>query len=1028
MVLKVLNEDFAKPDASGEKARFLIPQNFYGREHEISQLMDGFHRASQGRREMMLVAGYSGIGKSSLVKEVHKPIVQKKGYFISGKFDQYQHTPYGPIMRAFSKLVDYLVKEEEDQLKTWRERIRNALGDEAQVLVEAIPNLELIIGAQPPVLELTGMEALTRFRKLVLRFLDTVSTAEHPLTLFLDDLQWVDPASLGLLKTIMMDRSGSRHLLVLGAYRDNEVSASHPLMLTLDELAEKELQDTQISTITIGPLSLMDTQSLVADTLLSDVDHVVSLAAQIQKNSGGNPFFIKRLLSNLYETDQLAFSTAEQRWIWNEDVDAIAICDNVAVLLAQKLETLPENTRNLLGLASCLGNHFDLETLSIISSSPKNEIAAGLWVAVTEELIIPQDIACSYYRLVPNDSSIEGIGQGRYTFSHDRIQEAAYLLLSPEERKKTHLNAGQLLLENAGDDPTGEALLDIVNHLNLSVDLISSRNEIEWLAALNLSAGMNAKKSMAYNAARDYFKQGIELMGRDGWYTHPNTMFQLYREGIEAEFLCGDTPKANAMFDVAVELVLDRQSKGQLYELMIRISQNDYAYDRGIELGLIALRLFDIVIPNDQEMYDAACGEILSEISEHTESEEALRELANGSEMTDNDIIVCCGILHEMWVCLFMSENPRVLFPAIKLIQLSISYGQSAVTAVGYIFFALIQTMQKNYDAAYTFGKLAMELKERFTDPLLSPKVLNTYCNFVNHYKDHVGNNIPLYEESHRFCQQSGEIWWGAWAASFIRNARLIKGDSLDQVKATGEKYADYIHEAEFAPLIHIMHAQMSKITNLLGETGTRTSFDTPDYNEKETEDILAAMPFNMGLFWHNVTKTLVYYLYGEKKLAMEAALLAEQFKAHDPGLMQFPDHFFFSTLVFTDNWENFTDEEKSHYGELIDRNVDQMNTWRQHCMENYRHRYLLIYAERERIKDKKQAARLHYELAIDAARENGYIHHEAMANECAARFHQRNGNDQDAKRFLKEARLLYLQWGAKRKIEVFDEEYPDLD
>lgn len=1015
-------------DDDGAKGQFRIPQKYYGRRKEIDLLMEGFYRASRGNVELMLVAGYSGIGKSSLVKEIYKPIVQEKGYYLSGKFDQYQHDkPHAPIIQACSMLISYLLQESDEQQARWRKRLKEALRDEAQVLIDVLPELEELIGPQPDPLELTGVEALARFHKLFVKLLKTFGSAGHPLTLFLDDLQWVDPASLGLLKAIMSHRSQSRHLLVIGAYRDNEVSASHPLMHALDEMEENTPPETRITTITISPLSLMDTQTLLADTLNCSVESVVPLAAVIQQKTAGNPFFIKQLLTNLHETGKVQYSPEHKRWTWSEDIATIAVCDNVGDILSQKIATLPKQTRNLLGLASCLGTQFDLNTLAIISRRPKTEIADGLWKAVTEELIAPQDLACSFFRLSTSDEEIDGLGQGRYAFSHDRIQEAAYRLLSTSERTQAHLEAGRLLLDNAQGEPSDDGLFDIVNHLNFSVALLEDTDEIERLAFLNLRAGLSAKKSTAYSAARDYFSKGIELLDEKHWSSHPEIMFQLYRNGIETEFLCGNTQRADVMFDHAVGCIRNKRHKGQLYELMVRICQNDYAYDRGIELGKLGLQLFDIVIPEEPDAYTAVCKAIQLEISEHIGSGETIRQLADGPSMTDEDAIVCCGILHELWVCLFMSENPQMVFPAIKLIQLSIAYGQSAVTAVGYIFYALIQTMQRNYDDAYTLGKLAMTLKDKHLDPLHAPKVLNTFCNFVNHYKHHVGSNIPLYEQSYRFCLQSGEIWWGAWAASFIRNARLIKGDPLNQVKKVGEQYADYIREAEFAPLVHIMNAQMAKITNLMGETGTRTSIDTPNFNEKETIDILAAMPFNVGLFWHNVSKTLLYYLYGEQELALEAALSAEALKEHDPGLMQFPDHFFFSTLVLVDTWDSFTGKEKVEYGKLIERNITMMETWQRHCPDNFLHRYLLMRAEWERITGKGHSASNHYTEAIDAARRNGFIHHEAIANELTGRFLKDRDKGKEARPYLLEARLLFLQWNAKRKVTIFDETHPGL-
>ncbi|WP_375748856.1 diguanylate cyclase domain-containing protein [Vibrio sp. HN007] len=1008
------------------KGQFRISQKLYGREQEVQTLMSAFSRVSDGAAESLMVAGYSGVGKTSLVREIHRPVLEKRGYFISGKFEQFQHEiPYQPIIQAFQKLVQFLLAESDDKLLIWREALQAALNDEGQVLLDVIPELAHIIGSQPAVLELSGVEAQNRFNAVFKRFLGVFCTVEHPLVLFLDDLQWADPASLGLLKNLMANNQSS-YLLLIGAYRDNEVTPSHPLMLTLDEV--RQTSGSPLSTLTLTPLDANDSKALIKETLSATGDNIDELAQLLQHKTDGNPFFLTRLLSTLFDKKLLYYSPEKEMWCWdNECLEALSISENVAELLVQKIHTLPEKTLELLVIASCLGNRFELGMLTAISQRPAAEIADWLWEAVIEELIIPEDEACNIARWVSSTQEQMDLSSVSYRFYHDRVQEAAYSRLDEQRRVQVHLKAGRLLLNTSSEAEQKERIFELVNHLNTAVELISDPAECARLAVLNLEAGLRAKKSAAYDAALEYFTQGMDLLKETGWGEHYDAMFRLSKERIESEFLCGRLEEAEKVFSSAIGQTRSRRETGELYELMVRISHISYDYARGIELGMKGMQLFDILVPHEPEAYGKMTAELLEEINLQLPTRDAVLGLEHNPEMQDEDMITLCGILHETWVCLFMSANERVLLPALLMIKLSVEYGQSAVTAVGHIFYAIVLSSGQDYDRAYDFGRLAMGLKEKYFNPLLAPKVHNTFCNFVNHYKNHIRTNIPVYEESYRYCVQSGEIWWGAWAASFIRTAQFVKGDPLPRVLNTADTYADYIRAAEFEPLVQVMDAQVAKITHLMDQTGTQTSLDTADFSEESCISTMEAMPFGLGLFWHYLFKSLMYLIYRDSKAALEASLKAEENKHFISGLMMYPDHYFVNTLVLTANWDSFSQDEQQAYLAMMQRNLKQMKTWMEHCPDNFRHRYLLMRAEMARVSGEHEVAMEHYELAIEACRESEYLHHEALANELAGHYYLNKGYKRAAKGYLVEARHCYLHWGAKRKVRYFDQELPEL-
>ncbi|MCG8619618.1 MAG: diguanylate cyclase [Desulfobacterales bacterium] len=1014
-------------------SRFVIPQKLYGRTKALSIIGEAFSRVCTGGMEMVLISGYSGVGKSSLAREMYKPVIEANGFYITGKFDQFHNDiPYHPILEAFKTLVHQLLTEPADKLALWKKNLTDALGDEAGVMTDVIPSLSLIIGETSPVVSLSGIEAQKRFNTVFKRFIQIFCSRHRPLVVFLDDLQWADPASLKLLHTLMTRKSG-QHLLILGAYRDNEVSDTHPLMLALDGISQSTDDTAPVIPVTLSTLALADTKTLVRDTLSCDLDTAAPLAELIHEKTGGNPFFIVQLFTSLYHKGLLNFDGNTQTWTWDtKGISEVGISENVAELLAARINHLPTQTRSLLLRAACLGNTFDLATLSIITRESPARVSEALWTAVQEELLIPQSRECRVFRWSGTGGNPEKAG---YKFYHDKVQEAAYSELSKEERADIHLNAGRLLLEKTDTSDLSNRLFDIANHLNFSSGLMTDQREIDRLAELNLEAGRRAKQSTAFDAALEYFTRGMKLLGSDGWERKYTLCFHLTRERIECEFLCGSLETAHRLFNRAVKHTKHRRDTGSLYELMIRISHINYEYDRGIELGKAALALFDITIPDDQDAYDQATESALKFISERTATEADILALENGPAMTDANIIVCCGILHELWVCLFMSAHPQVLLPALDMIRLSLRHGQSAVTSVGHIFYGLILSMQQDYDRAWAFGNLAMALKDKYFTPLLAPKVHNTFCNFINHYKQHIHTNVPIYEASLRYCIQSGEIWWGAWAASFIRTAGLVKGDPLPEVKRVGEKYATYIQESEFAPLIHVRDLQMAKITHLMDETGTLNEsgpdsenanmLDTRNFSEAKSVAAMADMPFGLGLFWHYTYLAFLHLIYGNNTSALAASLRAEENKIHIPGLMMYPDHFFFHVLILAANWEETAETDRPGVRGTMKEYLDQMALWQSHCPENFSHRFQLMTAAYEAVDGNELDALHAYDRSIALARKHGYLHHEALANELAARFHLENGREQAARGYLMEARYLYLQWGAKRKVRMFDMEFP---
>src|SRR4028118_912926 len=661
-------------------SQLLIPQKLYGRENQVNQLLAAFERVGaglannllekpttlepklppSGTSELMLVSGYSGIGKSAVVNEVSKPITRSKGYFISGKFDQLKRNiPYASLIQAFNYLLRQLLTESAVSLEIWRTKILTALGTDGQVIADVIPKVELIIGKQPEVPEVSPTEAQNRFNRLFKEFLRVFAQKEHPLVIFLDDLQWADSATLKLIELMMTDNE-TQYLFLIGAYRDNEVNPAHPLMMMLDGLRNR---GAIINFITLAPLEIKHINHLIADRLHGDNKSVKPLAELVQRKTLGNPFFANQFLKTLHAEKLITFDFQRHVFVWDiSNIEAQDITDNVVDLMIGNLKKLPESTQQVLRLAACVGASFDLTTISIVCEKSKEAVFPDLVTAIQSGLILPTSELDT--QLLIQD----------YKFLHDRVQQAGYALIDKAQKTAVHLQIGRLLLQNTAPKSLSEEIFEIVDHLNLGVEIVTDRAERYKIVKLNLIAGKKAKAATAYVAAVDYLNTGLNLLNVDSWQSNYDLTLALHEEAAEAAYLNGDFPKMEQLAEEVLNRAKTVLDKVKGYDGKIQEIGAQSKIKEGIQISLIALTQLGISLPEDPSQWDVQrkLKKTASLVADRD-----IEDLINLPLMIEPDKQAAQLIFSSIAASAFISAPALFILMMCEQVNLSIKYGNS---------------------------------------------------------------------------------------------------------------------------------------------------------------------------------------------------------------------------------------------------------------------------------------------------------------------------------------------------------------
>ncbi|MBU1168618.1 MAG: AAA family ATPase [Proteobacteria bacterium] len=984
--------------------RFNIPQRLVGRETELETLRSSFERVAKGRSEIVRVLGHPGIGKSAMIHAIHTPVVANKGYFISGKYDQFRKdVPYSAFIQAFQSLIRQIITESEDRIHSWKNRLLNALGPNGKVITDVIPELELIIGTQPDVPDLNPEESQNRFNLAFKNFIHVFTTKDHPLSLFLDDVQWADMASLNLIKTVIINPETSYFLLIC-AYRDNEVNRSHPLSITFDDIIKKE---KIINSIVLGPLSSTHVNKILMELLRCHTEKSMPLADLIHKKTAGNPFFVIQFLKNLYDTRILDIDP-KTGWQWDLSlIQQMQFTDNVVEFLAGKISRLTNKTQDIVKICACIGNRFDIETLAMVSGKSIEEILGDLSVAIHEDLIrLHGDL---------------------YMFLHDRIQEAAYSLIPENEKSKTHYRIGTNVLKKSSPEDLNEKIFYIVDQINSGISLVTGADEKITHAKLNLSAAQKAKSSTAYASAIIYLKTGESLLPEDCWKSHYQLTYSLYREMIECFYLNLNFRETENILQIVLKNVTSNIDRANIYTLIILLYTSQGNYKEALRLGYEGMRLVGFKLPD--KVSDAR---VVLELLKYRIKfgRRRIEDLIDLPLMTDPAKLAYNNLAIHTGIVAYYTDPNIFAYLSIKGGIYQLKDGTFEAVAFSFITIgSILGSALGLYSHGFRFGETALKLSERFASSKNRCRFKFIFAFSLQHWRKHAKYNLDYFREAYKEGLDTGNLLFGSHSIKLLGETHWMLGSNIDEFLEEYENYRYFQMESNDPFNRYNFLAMVQTCLCLKGLTDRRGELATKDFVPDDHFKFYRETNNLVGTYLFSLIMLQLHYLFGNFSKCPPLFNRLDDLtkKKIYLGSLHVPEANFYTSLAILALYPQLPSMEKRKYSRILKQNQGKMNLWTKNCPENFEHKYLLVEAERARIKGKRKKAAAFYDRAIASAHDNGYTQNEAIANERAALFFRETGDMEQACQYMKNAQYGYIKWGATAKVKDLEKKYPEL-
>ena len=985
--------------------QLLIPEKLYGRAREINILLASFGRVvASGRPEIVLVSGYSGIGKSSVVNELHQALIPQRGFFASGKVDQYKRDiPYSTLAQAFQGLVRSLLGRSDAELSRWSDAFREALGQNGQLIVDLIPELALILGLQPPVPELPAQDAQRRFQLVFRRFISVFARPEHPLALFLDDLQWLDGATLDLFEDLSTQWD-VQHLMLIGAYRDNEVDSVHPLMRKLEAIRQA---GATVHEIILAPLAREDLGRLIADALHCEPERATPLAQLVQEKTAGNPFFVIQFIHALVEEALLTFEHGSGRWSWDlSHIHDKGYTDNVVDLMIGKVNRLPGETQKALQEFACLGNSAEIKTLSAVCATSEEELHSNLWEAVRLEYIRRSE-----------DS---------YIFGHDRVQEAAYSLIPEKLRAEAHVRIGRILRVLTPGDKLEERIFEIVNQFNRGTALIVTQGEREQVAELNLVAGKRAKSATAYASALRYLTAGRTLLGENAWEECNQLTFQIELNHAECEYLTGKLALAEEHLSALSTRAQSIFESAAVSCMRINLYTTLDRSDSAVEVGLDYLRRVDGEWPahptadHVQQEYSRLWLELGSRPIEAMLDLPLMSDAEKSATMDVLTVLTIPALFTDLNLC-------RLIVG--RMATLSLEHGNCDGSCLAYEWLGgVLGTYFGKYEAGFRFGRLGLKLVEKHGLDRFKARVYVVFAVHVAHWTQPLQISRDVLRRGFLAARDAGDLSYATYSCIDLITNRFAAGDPLSEVEREAEDGLEFARKVCFGLAIDCITGQLRLIRMLRGRTPDFTSFNDAEFDEERFAQHLENNPqLAIGACYYWVRKLQACVYAGDGASGIVAASKVASLLWTAPAQFEHAEYHFYGALARAAHCDKVLVEERSQHLEALAAHHKLLTIWAENCPENFENRAALVGAEIARIQGRELDAERLYEQAIRSSNANGFVQNEALASELAARFYLARGFDFIARAYLRKARYDYLRWGADGKVRQLEELYPHL-
>lgn len=1018
------------PGKSDIDETFQIPQKLYGREKEIMLLEDGFKRICNDKTEWMLISGYPGIGKTSLVKEINKSIIAKRGYAISGKFELLQHhIPYSALIQALKELIHSLLKEKDEKLSIYRKQLLTALQNNGQVLIDLIPELELIMGKQPAISALAGEESRNRFLLVLTQFIQVFAVKEHPLVLFLDDLQWADAASLNCIKLLLTD-SRIKNLLIIGAYRDQEVPNTHPL---INVMSETRKEGGIITSIELSPLSFDDINTLVSDTLNTNKDKSRALSLLLMKKTGGNPFFLNQLLKKLYQEEYIKFNQDKKEWTWQLDkLEKLEISDNVVDLMLSKIKQFPQETQHILSIAATIGPKFSINILAKMADSSSRNILRPLLPAIKAELIRPLEEDFYFLELLKEDSiEAEKVCEKLnlyFKFIHDKIYQASDSLSTPQEKLKTHYKIGSFLLNEMQKDPSKEEayLFEVISHLNVAIPIIHSEKERKTLANLNLRASNKAKTSAAYSLAYDSIAIARSLLPTFSWSEDYPLTYAIYLESTECAFLLRKFEEIELFSNETLENATSKLDRGKLYLLKINGYCTTSDYQKAVDIFITCANLFGLGLTRKTNPIKMLWK--LFQVKRKLKKI-GVANLEHMQKMTDPEKIFLIQLLNTIATTLFIVDKRLFCYTNLISMELTLNNGWCVNSETVYNAYGLIlQTLFRDYKTSSDLSHLSLKIAETTHDNASCARAYFIFTILVNHWVKAYSTNHEFLNKLYLYGVESGELFFLSYGTVFYGFADGIIYKNIPEAYSRITMYKDILFTARNSQAIqsYLIRTQLTKqLVNpkFSGLNLSDDEFDESAYysNVRNNSQYAAA---HQAYITYKMT---LLYLFGYFKDSLKFFEESKDTRHAISMLMTEKDQNFFHSLTLAALYDSASWWERVKYLRQIKKNQKLLKYWVKNCPENNSHRYALIEGELARLAGNNNKAFSFYDESIQLANENEFVGEAGIGNELAAKLYLKLKKTPLAKAYLSDAYYAYYRWGAKSKTAQMERLYTHL-